>query len=275
MAIPSDLANLLFWRDANNAYTDAGSTPATTVGDLVQQFTDRSGNGWHMTQATSGSRGDIQMQAGVKCVRFNNAHFYNMGDMFNTAGTPATAGEWFWLLRVPGIRVNGSHITSGTSYGGGDSLYGYSNGLIYDKTLSTLRQDSIAGLPYGFWHTYSVRSKAGRWSAFINGEMVRDNASNVFSPPPAAIFGKNDIGNFWIGYLHTDFGFTRELSDAERLSMHEYMLNSLPSPDLQIYQMGAQGVLEVYNDLRIYQMGVQAILETPNLLRTCRSQIIG
>lgn len=46
---------LALWDAGSGVYSDAGTTPAAD-GALVQQWNDQSGNGYHMSQATSGDR---------------------------------------------------------------------------------------------------------------------------------------------------------------------------------------------------------------------------
>lgn len=53
---PLDLPGLLAWYSADSGvYNDAGVTLATNT-QTVQQWNDRSGNGYHLKQATSGNR---------------------------------------------------------------------------------------------------------------------------------------------------------------------------------------------------------------------------
>lgn len=56
---PLDLPGLLAWWDFTDPavlFTDAGTTPVASDGDLIYQANDKSGNGYHLTQPTSGKR---------------------------------------------------------------------------------------------------------------------------------------------------------------------------------------------------------------------------
>lgn len=86
---PTDINSLLAWYSADIAYTDAGKTTlATTDGDLVYVWPDKSGNGYDMTQATSLSRPVYDQQ----WVSGNNQPALNFdGSSHNMAAVIATA----------------------------------------------------------------------------------------------------------------------------------------------------------------------------------------
>lgn len=72
MPFPDTLAGYQFGIDAASTFTDAGTTPCASNGDLIQQATDLSGNDRHATQATSGSRPDYVVVAGKPVMRFSD-----------------------------------------------------------------------------------------------------------------------------------------------------------------------------------------------------------
>lgn len=56
---PTDLASLVAWYDFSDAttlFTDAGTTPVSSDGDLIYQANDKSGNNNHVVQATDTKR---------------------------------------------------------------------------------------------------------------------------------------------------------------------------------------------------------------------------
>ncbi len=229
MSVPTDLSNLLYWRDIDHAFKDAGSTPANTTADLIQQFTDRSGNGFHMVQTTSGNRADVQTVGGLLAARFNNGQFYTMGNPFGVGGTPITAGELFWLLRVPaGTLTNGFNVTSNVGGGANNSVHPYVDNYIYDDNLTTVRKDQIGQVTRDAWYVYNIRSKDGRWSAWNNSGRIYDTFTNTFSATAAPIFGHDVLVDaYWTGYLREDFAFGRELTDSERFAMMDYLARDL------------------------------------------------
>lgn len=62
---PSDISTL--WKDT------AGTTPVTTAGDPVARMDDKSGNGHHLTQTSSGKRPTYQVASGKPYLQFNGA----------------------------------------------------------------------------------------------------------------------------------------------------------------------------------------------------------
>ena len=57
--VPTDVSNMILWydfSDANYLFTDAGSTKVSSDGDAIYQANDKSGNGYHLVQATAGYR---------------------------------------------------------------------------------------------------------------------------------------------------------------------------------------------------------------------------
>jgi hypothetical protein len=60
---PSDLSTM--WKDT------AGTDPVTADGDLVARIDDKSGNGNHLTQATSGNRPTYKTSGGLHWLEFN------------------------------------------------------------------------------------------------------------------------------------------------------------------------------------------------------------
>jgi hypothetical protein len=77
---PSDLSTL---------FTDsAGTTPVTTVGDSVGKILDKSGNGSHATQSTSGSRPTLQQTAGgLYYLDFDGTDDFLVSSAMNFTGT--------------------------------------------------------------------------------------------------------------------------------------------------------------------------------------------
>jgi hypothetical protein len=76
---PLDLASLQIWLDASDATTifeDTGGTDAAEADDLVARLSDKSGNGRHFTQSTSGHRPTYKtaVQNGLSVVRFDGVN---------------------------------------------------------------------------------------------------------------------------------------------------------------------------------------------------------
>ena len=78
--------------DSSTLFTDAGVTPVNVSGDLVYQWSDKSGNNRHATQATSGNRPTwippASGQNGFGAIAFNGtSQFFNTGLQGQQAAT--------------------------------------------------------------------------------------------------------------------------------------------------------------------------------------------
>src|ERR1051326_4075722 len=51
--LPTSIANLLAWWKRGDFYSDNGSTLQTTNGGAVQQWSDSSGNGFHLNRTSN------------------------------------------------------------------------------------------------------------------------------------------------------------------------------------------------------------------------------
>lgn len=71
---PTDIASLLWWYDPSDLSTlfqdSAGTTPVTADGDPVGRVLDKSGNGYHRIQPTSGSRLTYRTSGGLHWLEY-------------------------------------------------------------------------------------------------------------------------------------------------------------------------------------------------------------
>lgn len=76
MAAPSDISGLVAWYRASDADTlfSAGSTAATD-GGVVGKWSDKSGNGWDLTQATAGNKPTYLAGLYGGVLKFNGDHW--------------------------------------------------------------------------------------------------------------------------------------------------------------------------------------------------------
>lgn len=70
---PADIGDCLLWydfSDASTLFTDAGTTPVSSDGDLIYQANDKSGNGYNLAQITKANRPEykINIQNGLSVV---------------------------------------------------------------------------------------------------------------------------------------------------------------------------------------------------------------
>lgn len=89
---PLDIANLKAWYDASD------TSSITVSGTAVTQWNDKSGNAYHVTQATSG----LRPQSGTRTQNGLNAIDFDGGDDILNA---ATASNWTFLSNTSGATV--------------------------------------------------------------------------------------------------------------------------------------------------------------------------
>jgi hypothetical protein len=92
---PSSIAGLVAWYDASDATTlfedSAGTIPAADNADVIGRLADKSGNGYHLTQATTGNKPTLRtaVQNSKNVVRVDgsddfltNAAYADIGDNY-------------------------------------------------------------------------------------------------------------------------------------------------------------------------------------------------
>jgi len=99
---PKKLPGLVAWYSADfGVYSDAGVTPAVDT-NLVQQWNDRSGHNYHLSQATSGSRpvfSALGMNSKYPAIRIGNGAVQFMDVTGVVTGTGA-AGAMFFMGNI-------------------------------------------------------------------------------------------------------------------------------------------------------------------------------
>jgi hypothetical protein len=87
---PSDLSPNAWYdpSDINTLWKDTSGTSAvTTDGDLVARIDDKSGNGYHLTQATSGNRPQYKTSGGLHWLLFDGVDDVLANTSFSLSGT--------------------------------------------------------------------------------------------------------------------------------------------------------------------------------------------
>jgi hypothetical protein len=224
--IPTDISGCSCWVNyaAGHSYSDAGVTPATANGTAVQQINDETSfhNNW--SQATLANR--VTIDTTENAWKWNGGQFMNLPNIFSGA-TGSTGGEIIVLLKVPATNiVNGIWKLSTVTSGFVDSLYTYSNGLIYETGLSTTRKEAVSPTvnPSTAYRVYSIRSKDNLYQMWLDNALQYSSVSNGFTFDTAPYIGKNVLGTFWTGWIKQFAAFPFVLDDTQRIRLTETML---------------------------------------------------
>jgi hypothetical protein len=178
---PANFAGLTGWWDASDPSTlfDATSGGSLVAADgTVARLEDKSGQGRHFTQSTSGNRParKTSQQNGRDVLRFDGSDTWMLGpifeDLFNSP--PATS---FIVAKATSIatssfegRENAAVLSEEIGFHGFFSLAGFSVGGGSDSTLIDFGQQSIFKI--GNWLSYTPGNWACLATLHASGNLV-------------------------------------------------------------------------------------------------------
>lgn len=209
---PTSVTGLVAWHDASNA----GSITAS--GGTVSQWDDLSGNGHHLTQATS----TYQPTTGSSTINGLNAlGFDGVDDYLRSSLTTGTTFIWFLVLNLLDISNGYSSLMDGT--GGGARGHVWKGGTTWN-----MENGSSVGT------TAPLSTGVRLYSALFNGassnieiDSVRSSDVNPGSnsmngitlladrSPDSATFVGADVGELLL--------YDGAMSDADRASVSAYL----------------------------------------------------
>jgi hypothetical protein len=121
---PDTISGLQLWLDSTNGALNNSGSLATTSGEAIATWLDRSGNNRHATQATTGDRPTLLTNAinGKNCVFFNGARWmqgisfpnltnYTMFAVYRRKGTPGNGSGFVFCTGVDGSFAESVRLT--------------------------------------------------------------------------------------------------------------------------------------------------------------------
>lgn len=227
---------LVWYKPDTGLFTDAGSTPVTSDGDLVYQWNDQSGNGYHAVQTSSGARPIYRPgttdDRGKKALGFeSNARWFALPDALATALNAAKQAEIFlkFINRQDNTHSSGHlHLGSVSQHAflpwGGD-------GLIYEMALKNTRVDGVnpGKTLSASWTTYDVACHdsslgTGTYDIWVDGVNQRAISGSVtFSVASSGLMlGQEAFGTIMDAYVTEVVVCASKLSSGDRTAMNTY-----------------------------------------------------
>lgn len=226
---PDSISGLAQWLKADDGlFTDTAlTTPVSSDGDAVAGWQDKSGNGRHMTQATSGNRPLYKtgILNSLPVVRFDGAN-----DVLAGANLSAlSAAEVFIVVKTGQADPPASGAGTGLWHYGTDSQathFPYSDGNVYDNFGTNSRKGVGNPTPsLASFRLYSVVTKSGGWTARIDGTQVFTTASNTVGFRSSCELGSglSGAGPAFSGDVAELILYGTELSGGDRDIVESYI----------------------------------------------------
>jgi hypothetical protein len=215
---PDDIADLLYWLQADaGTFSDAGSTTATADG-TVFQWNDQSGNGNHFTRLGAGQEPVLKMNIlnGLPVLRFDASND-GMQRSGLSVGIPLTA-----FIVYCGRTLTGGHraLAGGNNwligpYAGQHSFFG--GGGFVANTDATVTADAfVAGVAW--------QPAVGTASFFVNTVDKTDTSANgTGGQGTAGVGAANPFGEALDGDIAEVFVYDRALTSGEIDDLHDYL----------------------------------------------------
>lgn len=229
---PSSVSGLKVWLDATKGLFDAttGGSAVTTDGTSVARWEDQSGNGNHVTQATSGQRPELKtnIQNGRDILRFVAAN----SDLLRASSTVisgTTARTIFMVVKETSGQANGI-----VGFGGGAAT-----GTSFDITPEIRvrmigRQDFNLAMGTTAFRILTIGCPASALFPDIYGYLDGVAMSGTPTSPTAAVNTATTVGftvgraaQGGLGHVSGDFceilAYDQNLSTANRQSVERYL----------------------------------------------------
>ena len=229
---PANVSGLKVWLDAGVGLFDAttGGNAVTTDGTSVARWEDQSGNGNHVTQATSGQRPELKtnIQNGRDVIRFvaANSDFLRASSTVITGTTARTV-----FIVVKSTTTDGNGIVG---FGGGSGT-----GTSFDITPEIRvrmvgRQDFNLAMGTTAFRILTVGAPASALFPDIYGYLDGVAMTGTPTSPTAAVNTATTVGftvgraaQSGLGHVSGDFcevlAYDENLSTANRESVERYL----------------------------------------------------
>lgn len=237
MADPVGVSGCVSWHDFSDASTlyDATSGGSLVAADAaIARIEDKSGNGWHLINSTSGQRPlrKTAIQNGLACGLFDGTD-----DRLRTSANFSETGNADFSVFVVSKKLT---VTKGTLLGWGQSLTSLGAAGIYDD--NTFIQWAYAGgnafnfsavnTSSFYLHSYLKSAGAINTTSTIRRDLTSvattghsTSTPNILAAPLGIGMWADYTSLFYHGYIGEILIYDSKLSDANRDAVEAYLYN--------------------------------------------------
>jgi len=233
--LPTQITGCSLWLDA------ADLSSFTLSGSSVTQWNDKSGNGWNVSQATSGKRPTLVTNSlnGLPGLNFINASSQHLDTAIQSSLNSLTGLSLFYVLKPTwnigdpvqnpaffGIRAPGGGVTIFNYY----FINDYSGTAMFNGAPITSHTGSsiTSAIGKNVVSLYCSTNNNGTDIAYLNGNLTGDTITSASfgsgTNLPIIIGGDNyDPYENWQGLIYEVVFFTRVLTSIERQQVEAYL----------------------------------------------------
>jgi hypothetical protein len=222
---PASVTGLQAWYDASDASTlfDATSGGSLVAADgAVARWEDKSGNGRHATQATSGSRPirKSNQRNGLDAILFDGTNdFLSLGSIT----IPASHSVFQVYQRSGGVQSLGI---------AGDGRYAslwFTDGVLYQISNADFTTHGTSSASTGYFLVSTIRNATASIEMRRNGSTVSSVTTGAGVTNAASggweFIGNRGGGNFHSGHLCEIIVYDTALSGANRAAVESYLMS--------------------------------------------------
>lgn len=213
---PTTITGLKLWAEARLETGFSDSDPVAT-------WTDFSGEGNHLTQATEANKPLYRTNIinGEPAMQFDGSNdYFGLSNILSGE----SAGEVFLVVQIdtdpPGASAQ-SGIWNMDGDGSNACHYPFTNGTIYDAWGSTARKTTVNPSPaLTSPRLYNVSSESGAWTSRLDGAQIYTTATNTFSSFSGSPYlgrSASGFGDVYLdGYIAAILIFNAVLASGDR-----------------------------------------------------------
>ena len=244
--LPSDLADLELWLDANDALT------LILNGADVSQWLDKSINLRHATQSTAADQPFLEVagQNGKDVIAFDGTEFLNVPDLSSLTG-----GDIFFVVKTD-LDPNPNSFLTGLSHFGSDASithFPFTNSSIFDQFGTTSRKAvGNPSTPLDQWNIYNAISVAGEWTARLAGSQIFTTGTNTVGFTATPFIGRDATNVFLTGKIAEIILYSSKLTTVDRARVEAYLDAKWNFPANRDYEFQNSNSYE-FQDGGVYQ----------------------